>query len=153
VKGLLRGAKLNRHEVQLLKPDDSGVWPNVQADASQIVLMPLPNEDCVPVFRSKADIVNMGLLPDCLAGLPIAVAALKDDGGVIRVHGEARVATGAKEASRCAWANAMAERLVELAGTRWAGITRVNVRVQAITHVKTLGKELAHLVADIELRS
>ena len=87
-----------------------------------------------------ADRVLLGLLPDSERAWPTAVAALRDSGGVLHVHGN--VAAGEESV----WAR----RLEEEIATRAAELGREwSVRVEHVERVKWYAPRVRHLVADV----
>jgi tRNA G37 N-methylase Trm5 len=147
VEGLVKGAQLNKFSLRVVNPSYADRDPT--NGRTQIILMPFPNQDCLPVFRSQADIVNLGLLPDALEGLPVAVDALKNTGGVLRIHGEVQLNMAGKARCREEWAEGLVELLQEHAKLRWQDFTRDSIQVQAIMVVKSLSKDLEHCIADV----
>ena len=87
-----------------------------------------------------ADRVLLGLLPDSERAWPTAVAALRNSGGVLHVHGN--VASGEEGA----WARRLEEEIAALAaelGREWS------VRVEHVERVKWYAPRVRHLVADV----
>ena len=87
-----------------------------------------------------ADRVLLGLLPDSERAWPTAVAALRDSGGVLHVHGN--VASGEESA----WARRLEEEIAMRAaelGREWS------VRVEHVERVKWYAPRIRHLVADV----
>ena len=87
-----------------------------------------------------ADRVLLGLLPDSERAWPTAVAALRDSGGVLHVHGN--VASGEESAWTRRLEEEIATRAAEL-GREWS------VRVEHVERVKWYAPRIRHLVADV----
>ncbi len=100
-------------------------------------------------IRRVAHRVNLGLIPSCEAGLPVAVRALRDEGGVLHVHAN----VGSAETERAEWCAALERRLAELAreagrgadGGAWVA------RVDHLERVKSYAPRVWHVVADVRL--
>ena len=87
-----------------------------------------------------ADRVVLGLLPDSERAWPTAVAALRDSGGVLHVHGN--VASG----EETLWTR----RLEQEVSNRAAALGRDwSVRVEHVERVKWYAPRVRHLVADV----
>ena len=148
IAGLQRGAIENGFTTRVISP------PAPTDAEEQIMIFPCNNADCLVAFEGQADHVNLGLLPFARDGLILAVKAVRSTGGVLRLHEEVLVPAGDKEtkaASRMAWAGVVSKIVQELVHSRtdWSGMARAVV--EEVVKVKTLGKELEHLVADIRV--
>ena len=86
-------------------------------------------------FEAEFDRVNLGLLPSSAEGLPIALRALKPEGGVLHVHGLAR---GGNENQ---WAEKLAQSLEELGPFA--------CHVEHVENVKWYAPHQRHIVVDI----
>ena len=87
-----------------------------------------------------ADRVLLGLLPDSERAWPTAVAALRDSGGVLHVHGNC--ASGEESV----WVKRLEEEVSAAAaslGREWS------VRVEHVERVKWYAPRVRHLVADV----
>ena len=97
----------------------------------------------------NCDRVMLGLLPSSENGWPLALAALKPEGGILHLHGNA---PGGEEE---AWARAVVARLVEMEGDRKvtesvAGNERV-ISLERLVKVKWYAPHVRHCVADIKI--
>jgi tRNA wybutosine-synthesizing protein 3 len=97
----------------------------------------------------NCDRVMLGLLPSSENGWPLALSALKPEGGILHLHGNA---PGGEEE---AWARAVVARLVELEGDRKvtesvAGNERV-ISLERLVKVKWYAPHVRHCVADIKI--
>jgi tRNA wybutosine-synthesizing protein 3 len=96
------------------------------------------------------DRVILGLLPSSDEGWPLAISALKPEGGTLHLHGNAPA--GEEET----WASATVERLGELERQRWfsegcAGDER-QVSLQRLVKVKWYAPHVRHCVLDISVK-
>lgn len=143
LEGLRRSAALNKATATTLPTAETPV-----PTSEQLVILPFDNRLCEDTLAGLADIVSLGLLPDAKDGFAIAIKALKAEGGILRIHEEVAIPAGdkqAKQASRLHWANDVAGTLVSYAMMKH----HYSAKVQGVFRIKTLGKELEHLVADI----
>lgn len=97
----------------------------------------------------NCDRVMLGLLPSSENGWPLALAALRPEGGILHLHGNA---PGGEEE---AWAAAVVARLVELERERQAtesvsGIERI-ISLDRLVKVKWYAPHVRHCVADIKI--
>ena len=109
------------------------------------------NARSLPAFAGTAHRVNLGLIPSSEAGWPVAVGALRAEGGTLHVHANVG-ASSAEERDFCA---RLLERLVSLgraAGRAWAA-AEGGARVTHVERVKNYAPKVRHLVVDVELGS
>lgn len=147
IEGLKRGADANGFTWTEIQPVAQPQWPE-----EQLLILPHDNALCTSAFEDQADIVNLGLLPSAEAGLPVALAALNPrTGGLLRVHDEVSLPPGAafKAHARKAKAEQVAGLVAALAKEKHR---EVQVDVEKIVMVKSLGTNLEHLVFDLMVR-
>ncbi|MDP6742788.1 MAG: hypothetical protein QF544_06990, partial [Candidatus Thalassarchaeaceae archaeon] len=83
------------------------------------------------------DRVMLGLLPSSEKGWPLALAALKPEGGWLHLHGNA---PGGNEEE---WANSVVERITEMDGRQ--------VNLVNLVKVKWYAPHIRHCVLDIQI--
>lgn len=83
------------------------------------------------------DRVILGLLPSSEDGWPLALSALKPDGGILHLHGNAQ---GGKEVE---WAEEVASKLETMGGRK--------ATVKHLVKVKWYAPHIRHCVADIQI--
>ena len=100
------------------------------------------NAASLPAFRAQAHRVNLGLIPSSEAGWPVAVGALRPEGGHLHVHAN----VSSSRAEEAAWADNLLGRIRELArglGREW------NVSLGHLERVKWYAPRVRHVVADV----
>ena len=104
------------------------------------------NVASAPKLRGVAHRVNLGLIPSSEAGWPVAIEALRAEGGLLHVHAN----VGSAEADEAAWCDAMLatfRTLSEAAGRDWT------VSVEHVERVKWYAPRIRHVVADVRCAS
>jgi tRNA G37 N-methylase Trm5 len=100
----------------------------------------------LPAFAGQAHRVNLGLIPSSEAGWPVAVRALRADGGWLHVH--ANVSTDDEQRAR--WLEQLTATLADLAQQAgrhdWAPPV-----VAHVERVKSYAPRLDHVVVDVWL--
>ena len=86
-------------------------------------------------FEREFDRINLGLLPSSEEGWPIAMQALKQEGGMLHVHGLAR---GGEEQQ---WAEALVQRLESMGP--------FTCQIEHVEKVKWYAPHQRHIVVDI----
>lgn len=103
------------------------------------------NADTAPRLRRLAHRVNLGLIPSSEAGWPVAVGALRPEGGMLHVHAN----VGSATAAEAAWSERLTATLRALAATDgregWAA------ELRHLERVKSFAPKVNHLVADVWL--
>ena len=100
------------------------------------------NARSLPHFAGVAHRVNLGLIPSSEAGWPIAVGALRPEGGMLHVH--ANVGSAADD--EAAWTASMLASLTALSraiGREW------RVELVHLERVKWYAPRIRHVVADV----
>ena len=100
------------------------------------------NAASLPAFRGMAHRVNLGLIPSSEAGWPVAIAALRPEGGMLHVH--ANVSSDVKQ--EAAWVEMLLVRLRELSiedGRDW------RLSLEHLERVKWYAPHIRHVVADV----
>jgi tRNA G37 N-methylase Trm5 len=117
---------------------------NLQANqvASRCTVHPGDNAASLDAFKGRAHRVNLGLIPSSEAGWPIAVAALRPEGGRMHVH--ANVASAPELESR--WVDELLASIHKLAGEHGRSWT---VQLEHLEHVKWYAPKVRHVVADV----
>jgi tRNA G37 N-methylase Trm5 len=104
------------------------------------------NALALPAFAGQAHRVNLGLIPSSEAGWPVAVRALRADGGWLHVH--ANVSTDDEQRAR--WLEQLTATLADLAQQAgrhdWAPPV-----VAHVERVKSYAPRLDHVVVDVWL--
>ena len=118
---------------------------NLEANsvAERCTVYPGDNAGSLEAFRGTAHRVNLGLIPSSEAGWPIAVSALRPNGGMMHVH--ANLSSDAKQEAE--WVDALLARIRELSraqGYQW------EVRLQHLEYVKWYAPRIRHVVADVQ---
>jgi len=110
--------------------------------AKRCTVHPGDNVASAAAFAGVAHRVNLGLIPSSEAGWPVAVAALRCEGGWLHVHAN----VGSAEADEAAWSEALLctlRRHAEAAGRQW------NLRIMHLERVKWYAPRVRHVVADV----
>ena len=110
--------------------------------AARCTVHPGDNAVSAAALAGIAHRVNLGLIPSSEAGWPVAVAALRSEGGWLHVHAN----VGSTEAEEAAWSEALLcalRRHAEAAGRRWT------LRLAHLEHVKWYAPRVRHVVADV----
>lgn len=105
------------------------------------------NALALAAFEGRADRVNLGLIPSSEAGWPLAVRALRPEGGWLHVHAN----VSSSEEGRACWLAHLTATLGALSRgiegrQSWAEPTVVHVE-----RVKGYAPRIDHLVADVRL--
>ena len=103
---------------------------------------PGDNAASAPAFAGVAHRVNLGLIPSSEAGWPVAVAALRPEGGWLHVHAN----VGSAEADEAAWSERLLctlRRHAEAAGRQW------HLSLVHLERVKWYAPRVRHVVADV----
>lgn len=95
-------------------------------------------------FAGCADRVNLGLIPSSAAGWPVAVRALRADGGWLHVHMNVPSASEERAKSVRDVVDEIAE-IARVAGRRWV------LRVDHVERVKRYAPRIDHVVIDVEV--
>ena len=103
---------------------------------------PGDNALSLPHFRGIAHRVNLGLIPSSEAGWPVAVAALRPEGGMLHVHANVG-ASDADEASFCATLLDSLRTLSAELGRGWT------LSVEHLERVKMYAPKIRHVVVDV----
>ena len=126
--------------------DDALVALRHNLDANGVggrcTVYPGDNALSLPRIRAVAHRVNLGLIPSSEAAWPIAVAALRPEGGMLHVHAN----VSSVDSDEVAWVDAMITTLRELAaaiGREW------EVRLEHLERVKWYAPRIRHVVADV----
>ncbi|KAJ1965801.1 S-adenosylmethionine-dependent methyltransferase [Dispira parvispora] len=149
VEGLCRGAVTNSipYRIRRVSHKTGGeVIPgqHPENDTSRLYIYQGDNQDAVPFFEHQADHVNLGLLPSSEAGWPLAVRALRPEGGYLHVH------TNQPVGELTAWLEHLRTSLTVLlqkyhprVGSKW------QVEVVHVENVKSYAPKINHYVADV----
>eukprot|EP00897_Mesotaenium_endlicherianum_P005054 jgi/Mesen1/4577/ME000232S03841 len=116
---------------------------NVRANGVEARCTVLEGDNRVTAPPGVAHRVNLGLIPSSEASWPVAIRALRAEGGVLHVHGNAL------DTEVDAWSCHVAaslQQLAEEAGRHW------KARVQHVERVKWYAPHILHLVVDVALR-
>mmetsp|Transcript_23905 Transcript_23905/g.39540 ORF Transcript_23905/g.39540 Transcript_23905/m.39540 type:complete len:373 (-) Transcript_23905:145-1263(-) len=100
------------------------------------------NACSLPAFAGEADRVNLGLIPSSEAGWPVAVAALRPNGGRLHVHAN----VDSRDDGERRWLEALQkqlEALATVAGREWM------IQIEHIERVKWYAPHIRHVVADV----
>jgi len=100
-------------------------------------LLSLAEDGSAASVLGSCDRVMLGLLPSSKDGWPLALAALKPEGGWLHLHGNA---PGGSEVE---WAASVTEKL--------AGLEAENVTLERLVKVKWYAPHIRHCVLDIRL--
>ena len=117
---------------------------NLEANgvASRCTVHPGDNAHSAGSLRGVAHRVNLGLIPSSEAGWPVAVAALRPEGGWLHVHAN----VGSAEADEAAWSERLLctlRRHAEAAGRQW------HLSLVHLERVKWYAPRVRHVVADV----
>ncbi|KAJ1650331.1 S-adenosylmethionine-dependent methyltransferase [Dispira simplex] len=149
VEGLCRGAVANGipYRIRRVGHKTSGeIMPSQIAgnDLPRLYIYQGDNQDAVPFFEHRADHVNLGLLPSSESGWPLAVRALRPEGGYLHVH------TNQPVCALTIWLGHLRTRLTALlqqyhplVGSEW------RVEVTHVETVKSYAPKINHYVADV----
>ena len=110
--------------------------------AARCTVHPGDNAASAAAFAGVAHRVNLGLIPSSEAGWPVAVAALRPEGGWLHVHAN----VGSAEADEAAWSEALLcalRRHAEAAGRQW------DLSLVHLERVKWYAPRVRHVVADV----
>lgn len=110
--------------------------------ADRYTVHPGDNAASAAAFAGVAHRVNLGLIPSSEAGWPVAVAALRPEGGWLHVHAN----VGSAEADEAAWSEALLctlRRHAEAAGRQW------DLSLVHLERVKWYAPRVRHVVADV----
>lgn len=110
--------------------------------AGRCTVHPGDNAASVPAFQGCAHRVNLGLIPSSEAGWPLAIAALREEGGILHVH--ANVSSDEGEEAR--WIDGLLASLRSLSaaeGREW------KVSLEHLERVKWYAPRIRHVVADV----
>jgi len=103
------------------------------------------NALALPAFARQAHRVHLGLIPSSEDGWPVAVGALRAEGGWLHIHGNVGESSQAK-ADWVAHVERELSRLAADAGCRWK-----SARVAHVERVKKYAPRVEHLVADVHV--
>ncbi|KAJ1920264.1 S-adenosylmethionine-dependent methyltransferase [Tieghemiomyces parasiticus] len=162
VEGLRRGAVANRLSYRI-SGMQAPIYKDIQprhhrttaaGGEARLIIYPGNNADHVAHWAGVADHVNLGLLPSSTAGWPVAVRALRPEGGWLHVH----VNRNVDELD--AWLVWMQGRLLKLLRRYRSGAcsgggdqrSSWNVRVAHVERVKSYAPRVYHYVIDVECR-
>ncbi|KAJ1405583.1 tRNA wybutosine-synthesizing protein [Sesbania bispinosa] len=126
----------NPHAIEALRH-------NVQANsvADRCIILEGDNQNTAP--KGVADRVCLGLLPSSECSWVTAVRALRREGGVLHVHGNA------KDSEECQWIDHVSKSIYEIArseGYCW------EVSIEHVERVKWYAPHIRHVVADVRCR-
>ncbi|KAK4353608.1 hypothetical protein RND71_025802 [Anisodus tanguticus] len=133
---LVYACEWNPHAVEALRRN---LEVNLVAD--RCVLLEGDNRNTAP--KGVADRVCLGLIPTSEGSWVTAVRALRDEGGILHIHGNV------KDSEENVWTNYVSRLIQELArseGHNW------EVTVEHVERVKWYAPHIGHLVADVRCK-
>ncbi|CAN4105808.1 unnamed protein product [Withania somnifera] len=133
---LVYACEWNPHAVEALRRN---LEANLVAD--RCVLLEGDNRITAP--KGVADRVCLGLIPTSEGSWVTAVGALRDEGGVLHIHGNV------KDSEENTWTNYVSQTIQEIAKSKghiW------DVTVEHVERVKWYAPHIRHLVADVRCK-
>lgn len=133
---LVYACEWNPHAVEALRHN---LEANLVAD--RCVLLEGDNQITAP--KGTADRVCLGLIPTSEGSWVTAVTALRDEGGILHIHGNV------KDSEEHVWTNYVSQSIQEIArseGHNW------DVTVEHVERVKWYAPHIRHLVADVRCK-
>lgn len=133
---LVYACEWNPHAVEALRHN---LEANLVAD--RCVLLEGDNQITAP--KGTADRVCLGLIPTSEGSWVTAVRALRDEGGILHIHGNV------KDSEEHVWTNYVSQSIQEIArseGHNW------DVTVEHVERVKWYAPHIRHLVADVRCK-
>ncbi|XP_062088464.1 tRNA wybutosine-synthesizing protein 2/3/4 [Humulus lupulus] len=133
---LVYACEWNPHAIEALKR-------NLQLNSVADRCIVLEGDNRVTAPKGVADQVNLGLLPTSEGSWVTAVLALRNEGGILHIHGNV------KDTEEGSWAEHVAESISAIAkseGLCW------DVSVEHLERVKWYAPHIRHLVADLRCK-
>ena len=117
-----------------------------EIDSSRYTIHPGDNRLVKEKLAGVAHRINLGLIPSSEDGWPIAMACIREEGGMMHVH--ANVGTSAEE--EALWCSELIKKLNTIAVESGRGI-EWTITVQHLERVKSYAPKVQHVVADVRL--
>ncbi|XP_030491672.2 tRNA wybutosine-synthesizing protein 2/3/4 [Cannabis sativa] len=133
---LVYACEWNPHAIEALRR-------NLQLNSVADRCIVLEGDNRVTAPKGVADQVNLGLLPTSEGSWVTAVRALRNEGGILHIHGNV------KDTEEASWAEHVAESISAIAkseGLCW------DVSVEHMERVKWYAPHIRHLVADLRCK-
>ncbi|KAK7363744.1 hypothetical protein VNO77_05898 [Canavalia gladiata] len=133
---LVYACEWNPHAVEALQR-------NLQENSVADRCIVLEGDNRITAPKSVADRVCLGLLPSSECSWVTAVRALRREGGILHVHGNA------KDSEECQWTDHVLKTIYEI--TRSEGYCW-EVSIEHVERVKWYAPRIRHVVADVRCR-
>ncbi|KAI8459887.1 S-adenosyl-L-methionine-dependent methyltransferase [Phakopsora pachyrhizi] len=154
VEGMRRGSVENGFNYRIIdKGYDESVRfrESMEDEHTRLIILPFSNQQGLRLYRGLAEHVNLGLLPDSIPFVQIAIEALRPDlGGHIHVHTELDLILENQPKDNLSAAQKSAQRLIEKI------LSLQNFRIElvdcvGIYFVKPIGPQKYHVVFQIRV--
>ncbi|RKP37858.1 S-adenosyl-L-methionine-dependent methyltransferase, partial [Dimargaris cristalligena] len=147
VEGLRRGARASHlsYRIHGNPPVPAPSSAFLKGESPRLIIYPGDNAAHVHHYEKVAHHVNLGLLPSSEAGWPLAVRALRTEGGILHVH------TNARADELAEWLDHLRSRLGQLLA-HWKTASSWMVSVLHVERVKSFAPLVYHYVVDVECR-